>query len=96
VAASGRRCSGAGGATGTGGGRRNGDGRRTALRRRGRRGGRRSGAVAGGAPGAVAGDRRAPRPRGGWPGRVWAASGAGVSPTVAMAAWLGKREAERK
>jgi hypothetical protein len=56
-------------------------GRRAALRGRrrygGGGGGRRSGALAGGAPGAVAGDGRAPRPRSGWPGRVWAAGGVG-------------------
>jgi hypothetical protein len=69
----------AGGAPGVSSGRHSGGvgGWRTVLRGRGRRGGRRSEAVAGGAPGAVAGGGRAPRPRGGWPGRVWAAGGVG-------------------
>jgi hypothetical protein len=49
--------------------------------------------VAGGAPRAVAGDGRAPRPRGGWPGRVWAASGAGVSLAAAVyVAWKPREE----
>jgi hypothetical protein len=52
-------------------------GRRATLR--GRRRYRGGGGAADGAPGAVAvaGDGRAPRPRGGWPGRVWAAGGVG-------------------